>query len=273
MSNPAGADVASGRPASGNRSGVTSMPTSRRGVRAPLVQKVVADLESELASDVLRTGDRLPTERAMAAKFGVSRATVREALQELELKGRIERVQGRGTTVAATADDVSPGSALLSRLPADERRVAELMDFRHAVEPVIARRAARYATAADVYQLEHVTDGMAATDSVDEYRELDERFHYLVARATHNSVFMMLVEMTWDALRPTRLVQPMDRRARDRALVDHRQVVAAIVDRDAERAEQAMRSHIEQVARELGVMVEPAGDAASAGADGRDDAT
>jgi GntR family transcriptional repressor for pyruvate dehydrogenase complex len=196
----------------------------------------------------------------MAAKFGVSRATVREALQELELKGRIERVQGRGTTVAAVSEDVSPGSGLLARLPADERRVAELMDFRHAVEPVIARRAARYATAADVYQLERITEDMAATDSADHYRELDERFHYLVARATHNSVFMMLVEMTWDALRPTRLVQAMDKTARDLALVDHRAVVEAISERDAERAERAMRAHIDQVARDLGVMVESTGE-------------
>jgi GntR family transcriptional repressor for pyruvate dehydrogenase complex len=232
------------------------------------VQKVVADLEALLATDQLRAGDRLPTEREMAAQFGVSRATIREALQELELKGRIERVQGRGTTVVAATDRDAPGGALLARLPPEDRRVAELMDFRHAVEPVIARRAARYATAADMYQLERVTEEMAATDSADVYRELDERFHYLVARATHNSVFMQLVEMTWDALRPTRLAQEMDKVARDRALVDHRAVLGAISARDAERAERAMRGHIEQVARDLGVMVEPVGTQAAVVADG-----
>jgi GntR family transcriptional repressor for pyruvate dehydrogenase complex len=232
------------------------------------VEKVVAELEAVLATDAFRTGGRLPTEREMAAQFGVSRATVREALQELELKGRIDRVQGRGTTVAAVPDSDAPGSGLLARLPPEDRRVAELMDFRHAVEPVIARRAARYATAADVYQLERVTEEMAATDSADVYRELDERFHYLVARATHNSVFMMFVEMTWDALRPTRLAQEMDKLARDRAVVDHRAVVEAIRERDAERAQRAMRAHIEQVARDLGVMVEPAAAAPEAVTDG-----
>ncbi|MEA2319753.1 MAG: GntR family transcriptional regulator, transcriptional repressor for pyruvate dehydrogenase complex [Solirubrobacteraceae bacterium] len=248
------------------------MPASR-GARAPLVEKVVAQLEAVLATDEFSTGDRLPTEREMAAQFGVSRATVREALQELELKGRIERVQGRGTTVAAVSDSDAPGSGLLARLPPEERRVAELMDFRHAIEPVIASRAARYATAADVYQLERVTQEMAETNSADVYRELDERFHDLVARATHNSVFNTLVQMTWEALRPTRLAQEMDKLARDRALVDHRAVVQAIRERDAERAERAMRAHIEQVARDLGVMVEPAAAPPEAVADVRPNGT
>jgi DNA-binding FadR family transcriptional regulator len=60
----------------------------------------------------------------------------------------------------------------------------------------------------------------------------------------------------------------MDKVARDRALVDHRAVLGAISARDAERAERAMRGHIEQVARDLGVMVEPVGTQAAVVADG-----
>jgi DNA-binding FadR family transcriptional regulator len=79
--------------------------------------------------------------------------------------------------------------------------------------------------------------------------------------------------MTWEALRPTRLAQEMDKLARDRALVDHRAVVQAIRERDAERAERAMRAHIEQVARDLGVMVEPASAPPEAVADGSPNGT
>jgi GntR family transcriptional regulator, transcriptional repressor for pyruvate dehydrogenase complex len=202
---------------------------------------------------LVEAGGRLPSERHLAAELSVSRATLREALHELELKGLIERVPGRGTTVVARPDGTTITDALLARPTDEERRIGELMDFRLAIEPVIARRAAQYATRDEVDELGRVCDEMAAARSPQRFRELDERFHWLIARATHNTMFASFVQGAEEALRETRVRQRLSPPRRAASLEGHREIVAAVAARDPAGAEDAMRRHVLHVARELGV--------------------
>jgi GntR family transcriptional regulator len=75
--------------------------TPAEDAAAPLYQRIVADLRAEIAAGVLPPGARLPTERALRARFGVSRHTVREALRALRAEGLVTSRQGAGTTVVA----------------------------------------------------------------------------------------------------------------------------------------------------------------------------
>ena len=215
-----------------------------------LVALIVARLEGAIRGGRLKEADRLPPERQLSAQLGVSRATVREALHELELKGLVERRQGRGTAVV----DLGRGEhtqQLLRKLDARERDLAEVMDFRETIEVPMAARAARSATKADIARLESLFERMEAEISGERYGELDERFHLLVARATHNSLLAKVVELTsqWTTTSRSPLLENTARRRL--SLEGHRAILDGVRRRDPERAAEAMRGHIRQLGEEL----------------------
>jgi GntR family transcriptional repressor for pyruvate dehydrogenase complex len=222
----------------------------RKARGTELVELVVERLETPIRARELRVGEHLPPERQLAAEMGVSRATVREALHELELKGLVERRQGRGTVVIG-ADRGDLTQHLVEKLRAEDREVLELMDFREAIEAPVAARAARYATRADISALQRVVDRMASTVSRERYGELDSRFHYLVAQASHNALFARLIEWSNEWTLATRSQVVTDTRRRRISLQGHRQILEAIADRDPDRAATAMRDHIRAVTEAL----------------------
>lgn len=219
--------------------------------RLELADRVALDLQRSLLEEGLRAGDRLPPERELAVRLGASRATVRDALRELELKGLVERRQGRGTIVVDHQLPTETSSALLSRLAPEARRLAELMDFRAAIEPPIAARAARYASRSDVGALEALLAEMEEERSPSKYADLDARFHHAVARAAHNQLLVQLVELTADWTKDSRAGRLQGARRRARSLDGHRRLTEVIRNRDPAGASEEMLRHILEVAREL----------------------
>src|SRR6478672_13719772 len=121
-----------------------------------LSESVAARLEAMIVSGELAPGRKLPPERELAQLLGVSRGLVREAIHELALKGLVSRRQGRGTEVRGPYKSEFTG-AIIGYLNQNVREVAELLDFREALEPPIAARAAERATAVDVQRLQRIT--------------------------------------------------------------------------------------------------------------------
>jgi GntR family transcriptional repressor for pyruvate dehydrogenase complex len=215
-----------------------------------LVELVVERLEAPIRRRELRPGDRLPPERLLATELGVSRATLREALHELELKGLVERRQGRGTVIVG-ADRGDLTQHLVEKLASEDREILELMDFREAIEAPIAARAARYATRADIAGIKRVVDRMASTVSRERYADLDTRFHQLIGQASHNALLARLIEWSNEWTLATRSAIVQDTRRRRVSLQGHRLILEAIIDRDPERASIAMRDHIRTVSETL----------------------
>ncbi len=112
-------------------------------------------------SGELAPGRKLPPERELAQLLGVSRGLVRESIHELALKGLVSRRQGRGTEVRGPHRSEFTG-AIVGYLTQNAREVAELLDFREALEPPIAARAAERATGVDVQRLQRITTELAA---------------------------------------------------------------------------------------------------------------
>lgn len=203
-----------------------------------------------------KEGERLPTERELAQGYQVSRSTVREALYELELKNLVERTRRRGTIVSDLSSRVSTSEALLSRLTQPARELAEVLDFRAALEPPMAARAARYATGAEVAELERLLEAMSASKSAERDVELDERFHALIARATHNPLFEQVVEHMSRWLRDVRQNQlGLTDRERVAVMRGHTDIVDAIRARDPEEAARVMAEHVELVRRAMWPLV------------------
>ena len=206
---------------------------------------MAAYLEREIASRGLLPGDKLPTERELAAQLSVSRATVRSALQELESKHLLERTQGRGTLVAAPPAPVSELYARLSGVGHAQQDVAEL---RGSMEPLVAELAAVRSSAADLIQLQDVLNSSNEHLSPEEALRLDIQFHTILAQAARNQLMATVLTLTSSWTTDVRLRSHSTLEGRRSSIEGHRHILDAIEARDATGAGIAMRDHLADVA-------------------------
>lgn len=185
--------------------------------------------------------DRLPSERDLAAKFGVGRRAIRAALNTLEDEGRIWRQQGKGTFGGR------PGSTT-SRLLSEHTNPLEVMDVRIEIEPALARMAAARATPKLIQQLEAIAEKAALAADTPEWEQWDAAFHAKIASASGNRLFNAILELI-DGIRHDAPWQEFRSRVRatGRTLLSveqHAAIIDAIRRLDALDAEDAMRAHL-----------------------------
>jgi GntR family transcriptional repressor for pyruvate dehydrogenase complex len=215
-------------------------------------KKVSAQIAEQIRSSILggefAPGDRLPPERELAEMFGVSRPTLREALNVLSAAGLVESYQGGGTIVKSLVE-MDDGSPLLSLIRQDAERALDVIEVRKEVEASTAYYAAQRALPEDIRTLERIVEGLRGNlDGYKPSEELDANFHLAIARATHNIVWLHLMETIFDAMREFQknvwravYLTPADHHI----LFDHHtRIFAAIRDRDADGARQAMLDHL-----------------------------
>jgi DNA-binding FadR family transcriptional regulator len=160
---------------------LTPMPLRTAG------ERVAERFVTAIALGEFVSGQRLPTERELAALLAVSRTTVREAIQRLQASGyvRTRRGRGGGTFVAA---DLGPDSDEMIRrtlVPAWQE-LTELLEFRQLIERMIARTAAERRDDSDVAAIRKAVEAYAKADSRDACRVADHALHRAIATATHN---------------------------------------------------------------------------------------
>lgn len=207
---------------------------------------VLRQLREQLESGRLKPGEKLPAEPELAARFGVSRTALREALKILELSGYLEirRGYGGGTFVAKpTAEEfkmITP-----STMPIAAVTPRQLSQVRFAIEP----RAARVAAQADPREVRPLEDTVREMHVFDDrparVLEANVDFHVAVAKVSANPVFVALLE----ELRPT-VYRELNLLVRDpgwreACRREHEQIIKEIVDGDYEGAERAMLRHLE----------------------------
>lgn len=206
---------------------------------------IINQIRELIGSGVLKPGDKLPSERSLSERMGISRGYVREALQRLEFYGILKTLPQKGTVVSSLGVRALEG--LISnvlRLEKDD--FASLMETRALLETHAARLAAERRTEAEYEELERIFEEFRKRIQRGE-PGLDEDllFHLKIAELCRNSVLMSLVSlMTPDILRMS-----MDQRTCDdehslEALGEHEAVLKAIKDRDGERAADAMGLHM-----------------------------
>lgn len=210
-----------------------------------LSDKVAEQLLASIKSGQFSAGSRLPSERELGEQFGVSRTVVREAVRSLAAKGVIEVRSGSGVHVAAVnAAQVSEQMNLFlrGRGPIDYAKIHEV---RTTLEIRTARLAAERATHGDVAELRAHCDRMeAAAMDVERASVEDVEFHRVVARATHNELFLVMLDSIGDVLleiRRATLGIP------GRVLMGvefHRRILSRIEAHDVEGADRAMREHL-----------------------------
>jgi GntR family transcriptional repressor for pyruvate dehydrogenase complex len=212
------------------------------------VYDVIAGL---ITSGQLQPGSRLPSERDLAVRLGVSRNSIREAVHELELKRLVERRGGRGTVVLDEALE-NPHGSLLQQLTIPDRNLLETMDFRQVLEPPVAALAAERRTRGDLHRLAAILEAMADEAHPTRIAELDQSFHAAIARATHNRLLVRLHELSAEWLRASRRDALQTKALRTASLAGHRTIYEALAMRDPAAAQAAMADHIRDVRRFVG---------------------
>lgn len=207
-------------------------------------------LDQLIRSGKLRAGDRIPAERELSAHLGVSRAVVRDAFRDLEMRGLISRRPGRGTLVTQIPrPEVHAG--LLGTMDGSTRMLREVMDLRAVVEPPIAERAASRATKDQVQRLQALVDQatreFAAEGALEHLAQLDVDFHTSLAQMTGNPILERLLAVTNGWMAPSRSQQLQSHRRIRSSLNAHRLILDAVQRRDPLAARTQMATHIEEI--------------------------
>ena len=195
-----------------------------------LSERLRESIEEEIATGKLLPGTRLD-EVDLATRFGVSRTPIREALRLLLGEGLVETRPQRGTVVA----QVTP------------QRLIEMFEVMAELEAMCARLAARRMSDAELTEVEAAHEacrGSAAARDADAYFYANERFHYAIYAASHNSFLFEQAAALQRKLRPYRRLQLRVRNRPQRSFEEHQAIVDALREGDADKAQQAIRSHV-----------------------------
>lgn len=217
-----------------------------------LYQRVAHQVADLIRGGEIAEGERLPSERDLAKRLGVSRPIVREAMIALEIEGLVEIRIGSGVFVRSAALPVEAPVRAEPRLRFDAGPGPfELLSARLVIEPEIAAEAARQASRQEALTLARTVEELEAATDHRHSLEVDRQFHCLLASATRNSVLVSIVEELWAGMftplfeavsSSTGLVET------DAMTVsDHRVIAQAVLDRSPAAARRAMRAHLEKV--------------------------
>jgi GntR family transcriptional regulator, transcriptional repressor for pyruvate dehydrogenase complex len=215
--------------------------------RSRVAEDIVTQILQLMGDGNLTAGARLPAERELARRLGVSRPSVREALRQLELMSVLEARQGSGYYVrAVTDDDLVQPLALLLR--GREHLLQDVLETRRVIEPHIARLAAQKASPAELAELHALVERQQVKLGNGELAiEEDTSFHHTLARASGNRVLLLLVESCMDLLRESRRQNLQSPQRAQRSVQGHEELLKAIEESDSEGAFQAMQHHLDGI--------------------------
>ncbi|MCC2595829.1 FadR family transcriptional regulator [Pusillimonas sp. MFBS29] len=220
-------------------------------LRSAGAQSLANYLLTEMRSGRMPVGVKLPGERELSERFATSRGSVRRVLAALRSAGWITQAVGSGTFVArpinAGLDNDGPSS--------DQTSPAELMEARLLIEPLMPALIVRHATRTDFARMHECLIKGEQAESIEDFERWDGELHQALAQATHNHFFLQVLALTnrvreqadWGRLKRNSLT-PARRAEYER---QHRSIVAALEDRDAEQARNALKAHLLQIQRNL----------------------
>jgi GntR family transcriptional regulator, transcriptional repressor for pyruvate dehydrogenase complex len=217
-------------------------------------EAIVDQIRGLIRSEQLRPGDRLPSERDLGERMGVSRVTIREAMRVLEAGGLIEiRVGARGGAVVTSPSSTKLGSGLADLISLSPLTAGEVTEARQVFEVGIIPLVVERATEQDLTELrEMVSQHQAALKNGEYGMPMSAAFHVRVAACTHNAAIEMLVHSFHGpllmSLREAQVAAPL---MGHRGTNEHRDFVEAVAKHDVERAEEIMRTHLGRTARRV----------------------
>jgi GntR family transcriptional repressor for pyruvate dehydrogenase complex len=229
---------------------MTVTPDTRK-----LYQQVASTVMASIISGKYKPGERLPSERDLAAAFKVSRPTIREAMISLEIRGLAESRHGSGIYVTDNPPSPEGGGDL-------DIGAFELSEARRLFEGEAAALAATTISDDRLEELERIVAEMADENARNQQDwTADRRFHIAIARATRNTAIAAVIENLLDMRHKSPLCVYMLERARrvgvQPRVSEHRRILDALRKHDPKAARSAMRDHLARVIDDLLAATEP----------------
>lgn len=214
---------------------------------------VVRQIEQLILRGILRPGERLPSERELSDRLGVSRPSLREAVADLQDTGLLTSRAGSGIYVADVLGSAF-SEALITLFSRHDEAVFDYLSFRRDMEGLAAERAATLGTQTDLEVIATLFAKMEAAHgkrNPSEEARLDADFHFAIIEASHNVIMLHMMRSMYQLLREgvfyNRQVMFRQRATRDSLLDQHRAINAALQSRDAVAAKAAVNTHLDYV--------------------------
>lgn len=218
-----------------------------------LASAVVRQIEELILRGLLRPGERLPSERELSEKLGVSRPSLREALAELQSRGLLTTKAGSGIYISDVLGSAF-SQALIGLFSRHDMAVFDYLAFRRDMEGLAAERAAHYGTVSDLAVIDanfRQMEAAHAKRSPNEEARLDADFHLAIVEASHNVILLHMMRALYQLLREgvfyNRQVMFRQRTTRAALLDQHRAINTALQARDPQAARAAVETHLSYV--------------------------
>ena len=207
---------------------------------------IIHQIKSQIKKGILKPGEKLPSERELADQLGVSRASVREAIQALAFSGYLEVIQGKGTYILEMATQYDKIVNFFSEF--SNYSLDYLMEARIMLEGEFARLAALNASQEEIDVIERVFNEIASSKDLNTFFVKDLEFHLTIAKATHNPIMNGLMKIIGEMLyKETRKIIEISKDTRENTIETTRELVQAIKKRNAEQARELMSKHIRNI--------------------------
>lgn len=231
-------------------------------VKKKTAQLIVEKIEKFFLAGDLKPGSRLPSERDLASQFGVSRTSIREALQVLELNGAIIIRQGGGSYINTDEVQILSDQLAARIVEAEDHLVFDMLEVRRALEVESAALAAQRATPDNLESMRQALVQMKRSlYDAEKGIQADLHFHQRIVEASHNQLLINLVqslaERMEDSIRTTRSYRFMDAERYEDTFGEHQDIYDAVASGDVIKAKGLMERHIDQISNELNLPAAP----------------
>lgn len=208
-------------------------------------EQVFLQLQQLLSEGKWKQGEKLPSENDLSAMFGVSRITVRQAIQRLSAMGLLETRHGEGTFVQS----LEAGDSLRGLIPTAylaDNSLSQVNEFREMIDTESARLAALHATEEDIHALRDNYEAMMTVNPAQHphrFAHLDLGFHTKLGKISRNMLIMKTYEVLYDVL-INAMLQTIEDMGGSWASIYHRQIIDAVEAHDSELAARLAREHV-----------------------------
>lgn len=223
----------------------------------PISNSIAHRLEQLILDGTFVPEQKIPSERRLAERLGVSRSIIREALHELQGRGLIKTKQGSGSFVCKIIAEPSIESPLLQLFFGHPRTLYDLFEVREQLEGQAAYLAAKRGNKKDEFLITKAYEAMEADES-NSNAELDHAFHKSIVEASHNPVLVHILssvkELLLHSVRAS--VVNLNPREEFKNQIDkhHRQIYNAIIAKQPQWAEKAAKAHVRHVSKSLSLI-------------------
>lgn len=221
-------------------------------IRTPISHSVAKQIQEMIQTGEIPVSERLPSQRILSERLGVSRPSLREALMTLETLGMVQTFPGRGTFV--TDPKAKQHGQNEHWRYSQDHVIKDVYEVRLLIEERLARHAAQTCTSQDIKILKQATDKMEEAWSREDLVATvgaDAEFHQHIANKSTNSLLLQTYNVASNLFIETQR-QPIPFTPVDRmklSVAEHRKIIDAIVNRDPDSAAVAMSNHIRNTAR------------------------